>query len=114
MQGNLLFSSLCATSFLLATTNIAASTGILEIIVQLIGFGLIGFVGLLWYGIQSKKINIAKLVVFLDLMWVVSSFAVLLLGWINLSTIGIFSLVSIAFIVAGFAIWQQQGILITE
>ena len=110
MFSNLIFSSLSAITFLLFTTPIAIASGINEPILRFVAIALLGFVGILWYGIQSKQIIIAKLAVILDTLWVISSLIILLSGWITLTLGGAIGLTSIAIIVAWFAIWQFKGI----
>ena len=112
MFGNLLFSSISATSFLLATRTFANSSGLPELAFKVIGFGLLGFALILWFGIQptQNQARIGKLVVILDWAWVFSSFVVLIPGLVPLTTIGSLGVLCIALIVAGFALWQQRSL----
>ncbi len=110
MLGNLLFSSLSAITFLLFTKTIASASGLNELMLRLIAIALLGFVGILWYGIQNKQILVAKLAVVLDGLWVISSLIVLLSGWLALTPSGVIGVTGIAVIVAGFAIWQLSSI----
>jgi hypothetical protein len=110
MSGNLIFSSLSAFAFLLFTKHIAIASGLSELILRLVAIALLGFVGILWYGIQSKQILVAKLAVILDTLWVVSSLIVVLGGWLALTPSGVIGVTGIAVIVAGFAIWQFLSI----
>ncbi len=110
MFGNLIFSGFCAISFLLFAQFLATGTGIPEAAFYIIGIGLLGFASLLGYGISNKKLRpqIAKIVVLLDWLWVASSFVTIVSGLVSFKPIGLLGVLSIAVIVAGFAIWQQQ------
>jgi hypothetical protein len=108
MSGNLIFSSLCAMSFLLFAEFLASHTGIPELVFNIIAFGLLGFAGILGYGIRTKSTQIAKIVVLLDWVWVVLSLIIVVSGWVALKPMGVLGVLSIAVIVAGFAIWQQR------
>ena len=110
MLGNLIFSSLSAITFLFFTKTIASASGLNELMLRLVAVALLGFVGILWYGIQSKQILVAKIAIILDTLWVISSLIVLMTGWLALTPSGVIGLTGIAVIVAGFAIWQLASI----
>jgi hypothetical protein len=61
MSSNLIFSSLCAISFLLFAPLLASQTGILQLAFYIIAIGLLGFAGILGYGIQTKSTPIAMM-----------------------------------------------------
>ena len=107
---NLIFSSLSAITFLLFTKAIASASGASELMLRLVAVALLGFVGILWYGIQSKQILIAKIAIILDTLWVISSLIVLMTGWLVLTPSGVIGVTGIAVVVAGFAIWQLASI----
>jgi hypothetical protein len=110
MLGNLIFSSLSAITFLLFTKAISSASGLSELMLRLVAIALLGFVGILWYGIQSKQILVAKIAIVLDTLWVVLSLIILMTGWLALTPSGVIGVTGIAVIVAGFAIWQLASI----
>jgi hypothetical protein len=112
MIGNAVFSSGSAVAFLVFRQGIAVNTSIPTLALEVIAVGLLGFAALLLYGAFNARIQmIGRWAVLLDWAWVAGSLPALLLPLTELGRIGI---VTVAVLVAGFAVWQQRGLSISR
>jgi hypothetical protein len=108
MIGNAAFSSLSALGFLVFAQGIAVNTNVPKLALEVIAVGLLGFAALLLYGASGARSRmIGRWAVVLDWVWVAGSALALLLPLTDLGRIGI---VTLALVVAGFAVWQQRGL----
>jgi hypothetical protein len=106
MLGNAMFSGICGTAFLLFSSQLAGFLKVAEVLLVVIGLGLLGFVGLLLFGLFSQHTRkVGVLAVWLDWVWVLGSFP----AFVLLEN-GRLAVLAVALVVAGFAHWQQKGV----
>ena len=113
MRGNAIFSTLSGLLLTTASGAVAALLGVTPpAILFWMGVILVIF-GLDLFWITSRE-RVAPpwgyLAVALDLLWVIGSALLLLGGFVDLTTTGMWAVVVVADIVALFAIWQAYGL----
>ncbi len=113
LWGNALFSGVSGLVALLGAEPLAELMGVGETAVfTILGVTLIGYsLALAWFA--SRPVidrRFAWLAIILDVVWVVDSIAILLVGWPPLTTAGKWIVAIIADIVAVFAIVQYIGL----
>jgi hypothetical protein len=107
MLGNALFSGACAIGFLGFSQNLSLALGLPVLALQAVAMALLGFVGLLLFGVFSAYTRlVGQMAVWLDWAWVLgSTVAMFFLG-----TTAQIALLFVTLVVAGFALWQQKGL----
>jgi hypothetical protein len=107
MIGNALFSAVCAFGFLIFSRNLSVALDLPVLALQLVAFALVGFVGLLLFGVLSAHTRMVGLVaIWLDWAWVLGSAGVVFF----LGAAAQIAVLAVAMAVAGFAVWQQKGL----
>jgi hypothetical protein len=107
MLGNALFSGVCGLGFLGFSGNLAAVLDLPVLVFWVVAIGLLGFVGLLLFGVLSAHTQIiGRVAVWLDSIWVLGSLVALFFVGTNAQI----AVLVVALAVAGFAVWQQKGL----
>ncbi len=112
LWGNTLFSGVSGLVTLVAGEQLGTLMGIEETAVfTILGIGLITFaLTIAWFASRPTiDKRFARIVIILDVIWVIDSLAILLVGWPPLTTTGKWIVAIIADIVAVFAIVQYIG-----
>lgn len=113
LWGNALFSGISGLVALLAGEQLGTLMGISATAVfTILGIGLIAFaLTIAWFASRPTiDRRFAWIVIILDVVWVIDSLAILLVGWPPLTTTGKWLVAIIADIVAVFAIVQFIGL----
>jgi hypothetical protein len=107
MLGNALFSGVCALGFFGFSGNLAAVLDLPALVFWVVAMALLGFVGLLLFGVLSAHTHtIGRVAVWLDWTWVLGSLVALFFVGTNAQI----AVLVVALVVAGFAVWQQKGL----
>ncbi len=113
LRGNGVFSELSGLVLALGAKPIASFMGI-EGTAVLTGLGIVLMlygIDLFWVASQPEiDRRLGWTAVYLDIAWVISSYTLLLAGWLPLTTAGIWAIALLAEVVGGFAIWQYVGL----
>lgn len=113
LQGNSLFSAMSGLTLLIGANAVSVFTGI-ESAAILTGLGvvLLLFAADLFWMTRETAVNptFARLIIALDILWVVGSVLILFTNWVPLTNAGWWSVAIVADIVAVFAILQYIGL----
>jgi hypothetical protein len=113
LRGNGTFSLVSGLILIAGASPIAAFMG-LEATAVFRGLGIVlAIYGLDLFWVASKEAidrRLAWTAVILDIVWVVTSYALLLGDWLSLTTAGNWTIALLAEAVAVFAIWQYIGL----
>lgn len=113
LRANSVFCATTGIVSLVAATPLAAWLGLSSPFI-LVGLGLmlLPYAGWLFYQTTQKTIDrrVALAAIFLDVLWVIDSIAILLIGWPPLTVSGMWIVAILALIVAGFAEAQYIGL----
>jgi hypothetical protein len=113
LYANALFSGFIAVMLILAAGPVASFTGLEYPQVYIVlGIGLLPFAGFAFYAARQVEHNLifAKIVLWLDVAWVVVSFVLLLGGWLPLTTAGKWAAAFVDDVVAVFAVLEYIGL----
>ena len=113
LWANAFFSTATALLLLAAAAPLANWTGIQPPVVFLVlGVGLLLFAGVVAWIAQRATDNLAlvRAIFLLDLAWVAASIALLLGGWLPLTTAGWWAVLLVADVVALFALLEYVGL----
>lgn len=113
LRFNAAFSALCAFDLLFFSESIAQLMGSFDPhYLFLLGIALLLFTLLTLYVSESRPINLAhaRLISYLDIAWVLGTFALLIVASTHLSLIGVAIITATSAIVAACAYYQLQGI----
>jgi hypothetical protein len=111
LLSNAAFSVLSATVFLIAANPLAKLMHLpYPLVLQVIGGGLVVFVGLLLWVAKHQRPFWVRTVIIMDATWVVGSAVVLVWDPVGFSIWGIGLILGIALVVAGLALWQWRAL----
>ena len=113
LQGNGAFSTLSGLATLLGANAVAAFTGIEPAVVFIVlGLSLLLFAAGLFWMTRETAVNptLARIVIILDVLWVVGSIILLLSNALPLTVAGKWAIGLVADMVALFAILQYIGL----
>ena len=111
LAGNAVFSGLSGLTILFGNRWLVRILGLPEkVSLAILGISLLVYAGLLWRNARGPKIKItdAWVAVVMDALWVVGSYALILV--IPFSVTGKWVVALVAELVLAFAIWQWLGI----
>jgi hypothetical protein len=108
LLGNAIFSTISGLIMIVDAGPLSAFTGIEPpIVLRIVGIGLLLFAGSVWTAArQPVKAHELLMIAILDTVWVLGSIALLVGGWLPLTTAGQWTVGVIADLVATFAVLQ--------
>lgn len=113
LYGNVAFTVVCLTSFLLAAQSIANFMGITyQWLFYLLGVGFIPFAAFVFWTASKQPINgrLVQTVIMMDVTWVVVSYLFLIFAWTDLTVGGRWFVFLQAEAVSIFAFFQYTGL----
>lgn len=112
LQVNGTVSGICALLFLLAAPPLSAWTGIPSTLLVVVGLGFLPFVAFVFYTARQSEMNptYGRIILVLDIAWVLMSVLVLWARWLPLTTAGKWAVALAAELVAIFAILEYVGL----
>jgi hypothetical protein len=105
-------SGTCGILFVVAPRMGGELLGLSPTLLVGVGVFFLAWAGALWWISRRRTIaaRVARIVVFLNITWVVDSLIVLATGWIDPTELGVFFIVAQAVAVAAIALWQWSGV----
>lgn len=112
LQANALFSTICAALLVFAARPLGEWMGLPPAGLRVLGLGFIPFILFLFYMTRQPKINSAhaRIILILDVAWVVLTPVLLLSGWLPLTTTGKWIIVLTTDVVAVLAVLEYVGL----
>lgn len=113
LRANAIFSASSGAVIAISASRISPWYGLSDgLALVFLGVGLVGFGVLLWSVASRSQISVpmALLAVTSDALWVIGSAIILMMAGGSMSKSGIGSIISVAFIVMLFAVFQWLGI----
>ena len=112
LQGNGIFSSLCTVLMIVAARPLSEWFGLHPAVFVIMGLAFIPFILFIFYIVRQPQINptYARVILFLDVAWVVLTPLLLLSGWLPLTTEGKWVIVLTTDIVIVLAVLEYVGL----